>query len=87
MKSKSKSPKQAFRVIKIIVEKHAGGYIAYPLGVKGSCVGQGDTFDEAFACVKNMLVEYVEVFGQDVLEDIIESPIQEVFVAETRVCA
>ena len=28
---------------KIVVEKHPDGYVAYPLGIKGVVVGQGDT--------------------------------------------
>lgn len=28
--------------IKVIVEKHPDGYIAYPLGLKGVVVGEGD---------------------------------------------
>lgn len=28
---------------KIIVEKHPDGYVAYPLGLKGVVVEQGDT--------------------------------------------
>jgi hypothetical protein len=28
---------------KIIVEKHPDAYVAYPLGLKGVAVGQGDT--------------------------------------------
>ena len=31
--------------IKIIVEKHPDGYVAYPLGVKGVVVGQGDSYE------------------------------------------
>ena len=30
--------------LKIIVEKHPGGYVAYPLGLKGLVVGEGDTY-------------------------------------------
>ena len=30
------------RQIKIIVEKHPDGYVAYPLGVQGVVVGEGD---------------------------------------------
>jgi predicted RNase H-like HicB family nuclease len=30
--------------IKIIVEKHADGYVAYPLGVRGAAVGQGESY-------------------------------------------
>jgi hypothetical protein len=40
------------KTIKIIVEKHADGYIAYPLGLKGIIVGEGDTYEEALADVK-----------------------------------
>ena len=31
--------------IKIIVEKHSDGYIAYPLGIQGVVVGEGDTWE------------------------------------------
>jgi len=33
--------------IKIIVEKHSDGYIAYPLGIQGVVVGEGDQFSKA----------------------------------------
>ena len=32
---------------KIIIEKHADGYVAYPLGLKGVVIGQGDTYEES----------------------------------------
>ncbi|MBM3748753.1 MAG: type II toxin-antitoxin system HicB family antitoxin, partial [Acidobacteria bacterium] len=38
--------------LKIIVEKHEDGYVAYPLGIKGVVVGQGDSYEEALADVK-----------------------------------
>ena len=34
---------------KIIIEKHPDGYVAYPIGLKGVVVGQGDTGKEALA--------------------------------------
>ena len=34
---------------KVIVEKHPDGYVAYPLGIKGVVVGQGDTYEQALA--------------------------------------
>jgi len=37
--------------IQIIVEKHPDGYVAYPLGIKGVVIGQGDTYEEALADV------------------------------------
>ena len=35
------------RHFKIIIEKHLDGYIAYPIGVMGAIVGQGNTYEEA----------------------------------------
>jgi len=35
--------------LKILIEKHPDGFIAYPLGVKGVVVGEGDTYEEALA--------------------------------------
>ncbi len=32
---------------KIVVEHHPEGYVAYPLGLKGVVVGEGETADEA----------------------------------------
>ena len=68
---------------KIIVEKHPDGYVAYPLGIKGIVVGEGDTYEEALADVKSAIRFHIETFGQEVLE--IESPVLEVFVAEAGV--
>lgn len=55
------------RQIKIIVEKHADGYVAYPLGVKGVVVGQGDTYEEALADVKSAITFHVTTFGAEAL--------------------
>jgi len=41
--------------IKVIVEKHADGYLAYPLGLKGVVVGEGDTYADALADVKSAI--------------------------------
>ena len=38
--------------IKVVVEKHSDGYIAYPLGLRGIIVGEGDTYEAALADVK-----------------------------------
>ncbi len=50
--------------IKIIVEKHSDGYVAYPLGIKGAIVGQGDNYEDALADVKSAIRCYVEIFGK-----------------------
>ena len=36
------------RQIKIIVEERADGYVAYPLGLKGVVVGEGDTYEGVY---------------------------------------
>lgn len=71
------------RQYKIIVEKHPDGYVAYPLGVKGVVVGQGDTYEEALADVKSAIRFHIESFGEKVLE--VEPPILEAFIAEAKV--
>ncbi|NSW84481.1 MAG: type II toxin-antitoxin system HicB family antitoxin [Syntrophothermus sp.] len=64
------------RQFKIIVEKHQDGYVAYPLGLKGVIVGQGDTCEEALADVKSAIRFHIETFGEEVLETV--SPVLEV---------
>jgi predicted RNase H-like HicB family nuclease len=66
--------------IKIIIEKHSDGYIAYPIGVQGVVVGEGDSYEEALADVKSALKFHVETFGLEVLES--DSPILEVSIVE-----
>jgi len=56
------------KLIKIIVEKHPDGYIAYPLGIKGVVVGQGDSYEEALADVKSAIRFHIESFGESMLE-------------------
>lgn len=68
---------------KIIIEKHPDGYVAYPLGLKGVVVGQGDTYEEALSDVRSAIRFHIESFGEDALG--VEPPILEVFVAETGV--
>ena len=69
--------------MKIVIERHADGYVAYPLGMKGVVVGQGDTYDAALADVQSAIRFHIETFGHEVLED--ESPVLEAFITETRV--
>jgi predicted RNase H-like HicB family nuclease len=56
------------REFKIIVEKHADGYIAYPLGIKGVVVGKEDTYEEALADVRSAIKFHIETFGPGVFE-------------------
>ncbi|MGK7932238.1 MAG: hypothetical protein AB4041_12500 [Microcystaceae cyanobacterium] len=68
--------------LKIIVEKYSDGYVAYPIGVVGGIVGQGETYEEALSDVKSAIACYIEVFGKEMLED--TYPI-EVVMTETEV--
>ena len=68
--------------IKIIVEKHPEGYVAYPLGLKGIVVGEGDTYEEALADVKSAIKFHLETFGEEGLET---EEIIETFIAEVAV--
>ena len=69
--------------IKIIVEKHQDGYVAYPVGLRGVVVGEGDSYDDALADVRSAIQFHVETFGAGVLEE--ESPVLEAYVTETEV--
>ena len=57
--------------------------MAYPLGLKGVVVGQGDSYEEALSDVKSAIRFHIETFGEEVLE--VEPPILEAFVAETGI--
>ena len=71
------------RRIKIVVEKHPDVYVAYPLGLKGVVIGQGDTYEAALSDVKSAIQFHLESFGPDALE--VDPPILEAVVAETGV--
>ena len=55
--------------IKVIVEKHPDGYVAYPPGLKGVVVGEGDTYEEALADVKSAIQFHIDTFGQEVFDN------------------
>jgi predicted RNase H-like HicB family nuclease len=71
------------RQFKIIVEKNPDGYVAYPLGLKGIVVGQGDTYEQAISDVKSAIQFHIETFGKEVIE--LETPVLEAFIAEVGV--
>lgn len=71
------------RQFKVIVEKTPDGYVAYPLGLKGVVVGQGDTYEEALSDIKSAIRFHIETFGGEVLES--EPPVLEASVAEIGV--
>jgi len=68
--------------IKIIVEKHPEGYVAYPLGLKGVVIGEGDTYEEALEDVKSAIKFHIETFKEEIIES---EEIEETFIAEVTV--
>jgi predicted RNase H-like HicB family nuclease len=82
-RNSKKSRGSSSKAIKIIVEKHPDCYVAYPLGLKGVVVGEGNTYEEAIGDVKPAIRFHLETFGRDVLEG--DSQVLEAFVAEAEV--
>ena len=53
--------------MKIIIEKHPEGYVAYPAGIQGVVVGEGHTFEEALHDVQSAIRFHIETFGREAL--------------------
>jgi len=68
---------------KIVVEKHPDAYVAYPLGLKGVVVGQGDSYESALEDVKSAITFHIETFGSNEIDS--DPPVLEAFIAEARV--
>ncbi|MFP4422576.1 MAG: type II toxin-antitoxin system HicB family antitoxin [Desulfococcaceae bacterium] len=64
--------------IKIIIEKHPDGYVAYPMGLEGVIVGQGNTAEEALADVKSAIAFHIETFAGVLSNLSIETLLQEI---------
>jgi len=71
------------RSVKVIIEKHTDGYVAYPIGMKGVVVGEGGTYEAALADVTSAIQFHVDTFGVEAIEG--GEGAVEVFVAETSV--
>ena len=73
------------RQFKIVVEKHSDGYVAYALGMKGTVVGEGETYEDALADVKSAIRFRIETFGSEAFTE--EAPLIEAFIAEATIAA
>ncbi len=71
------------RQFKVIVEKHPDTYLAYPLGLRGVVVGEGDTYQDALADVVSAIQFHIETFGIEAVETV--PVVLEAFVAEAGV--
>ena len=54
-------------VVRIIIEKHAEGYVGYPAGIQGVVVGQGNAYEEALSDVQSAIRFHIESFGRQAL--------------------
>ncbi len=70
------------KTVKIVVEKHTDSYVAYPLGLEGLVVGEGDSYEAALADCQSAIQFHVETFGPEVLET--DPPVLEAFIAEAH---
>jgi hypothetical protein len=68
------------RSVKIVIEKYPDGYVAYPLGIEGVVVGEGDTYADALADVQSVIKFPIEIFGKETLIE--QSPVLEAYLAE-----
>jgi len=69
--------------IKVVIEHTDDGYVAYPLGLKGVVVGQGDSYEQALADVTSAIRAHLKEFGPDIIAP--GSAAVEVFIAEAEV--
>ena len=74
------------RKLRFIVEKHADGYVAYPLGLKPgvAILGQGETFQEALEDAASAVGFTLESLVEDDVFEREPGP-AEVFIAEAEV--
>lgn len=66
--------------MRTVVERHPDGYVAYPLGLRGVVVGEGDTYEAALADAVSAARCHLETFGEAALDQ--DSPVPEAFIAE-----
>ncbi|MEK7269853.1 MAG: type II toxin-antitoxin system HicB family antitoxin [Planctomycetota bacterium] len=55
--------------VKVVIERHPDGFVAYPVGLNGVVVGEGDTLDEALSDVRSAIQFHVETFGRRAFSD------------------
>jgi len=71
--------------LKFVVEQHAEGFLAYPLGLAGIVVGEGDTADEALNDAKSAAKFHIETFGREAFPS--DSPLLDAFIVDAGIDA
>lgn len=73
------------RNIKIIVEQHPEGFVAYPLGFRGVVLGEGDSYEDALTDVLSAIAFHIDTFGEDELLG--DEPVLAAFVTDAAISA
>ena len=70
------------KIINIIIEKHQERYVAYPSGLSGVLLSEGNTYQEALEIIKSTIKFHLETFRKETFKDesIIETFIDEITV-------
>ena len=68
---------------KIIVEKHSDGYVAFPIGIDGVVVGEGNSYEDALKDVQSAIKFHIETFGKETI--ISEPKILDAYLTETQI--
>ena len=71
--------------LKFVIEQHADGFLAYPLGLNGVVVGEGATSVEALADAQSAAKFHIETFGADAFP--VDSPILDAFIVDAGIDA
>ncbi len=51
------------------MQHHEDGYVAYPVGLKGIVIGEGNTVDEALKDVRSAIAFHLQTFGNEAFQD------------------
>ena len=70
---------------KFVIEQHSDGFLAYPLGLHGVVVGEGDTADQALADAKSAAKFHIETFGADAFPS--DSPLLDAMIVDAGIDA
>lgn len=73
----------AFHRVRIIVERHPDGFVAYPVGLRGVIVGEGDTAEAALADVESAIRFHLETFGPEAWDE--DDPVLDVQIRDVHV--
>lgn len=68
--------------LRFVIEQHPEGFVAYPLGIEGVVLGEGDTAEEALADCRSALAFHIETFGPEVIQEV--GPILDAYLVEAE---